>query len=289
MLTLIAVALALQVPAKTPPPSPMFGSFVLGVGDLDGDKVADFLIGDSGWDPETRAAHWVLSGKTALELCSFHAEDAGVEFPLHIYPAGDADADDIGDLWIVSPPRPKTSETRIALWSGKSRAMVREATSDERERVSAREFGDFDRDGVLDKLQGTSIHSGKDGSKLYTLPAEAELTLLLDDIGGDGRAEVLCARSRTGVAQGDVALYSSRDGHLIWDVMDDDYWYFGATIDVVGDLDGDGIRDWIVGGDNHRSHENGVCGLRSGRTGDRLASFRRSGRGVMASGPLFAK
>jgi hypothetical protein len=326
MLSLLALAALIQEPAKNAPISlrakfalallvfvgsalilasaliptlsPMFGSFVVGVGDVDGDGKPDFVIGDEGWRPTASpAAFWVISGRDAHEIHSFHAQDVSVEFPRHVFPAGDADQDGLADLWLVLEPTAGSTETRIALWSAKTKTITRVATNDQRVPVLARvdgqePFGDLDGDSVTDKFvvhsANAEIRSGKDTSLLCRIDAAVTEVVLFDDVAADGRPALLCTDPGFGIAQGRVFLCSGRDGRSIWDVMNfDDYWHFGSTISIVGDLDGDGVRDWIVGGCNDRSHENGLAGIHSGKTGVQLATFTRNERGVSVSGQLF--
>jgi hypothetical protein len=294
MLSILALAVLIQEPAKAPAVSPMFGSFVLGVGDVDGDKVPDFLIGDEGWTPSASpAAFWVLSGKDAHEILAFHAESAGTEFPSHVIPAGDADKDGHADLWLVLAPKSGSTERRVVLWSAKSKALTRDATRDERVPVLSladgqRPLGDFNGDGVADELRGKSILSGKDNSVLWSGDT-AEEVLLFDDVDHDGARDLLCAFPNSAVAQGNVVLVSSRSGNQIWNVGGNGASYFGAAIDVVGDLDGDGVNEWIVGNDNLESHDPGLPQIRSGKTGALLATLRRRGSDVLSFGPLFTK
>ena len=296
MLSLLALAALMQEPAKSPPLSPMFGSFVLGVGDVDGDRVPDFLIGDEGWTPNaTPAAFWILSGKDAHELFAFHAGDSGFEFPRLVFPAGDADADGRADLWLVLAPNSVAVGARIALWSGKSKTIVREADSDERRSVLAytdfkRPLGDFDADGVADKLVGgefeSEIRSGKDDSVLWRGLNSVQMRLL-EDVDQDGARDLLCMYPAARIDGVSVQLVSSRTHRALWKVEHAGDCFFGAPIDVIGDLDGDGTSDWIVSGADHKSHAPGDTEIRSGKTGALLASFTRNDRAVQVSGSLF--
>jgi hypothetical protein len=275
----------------------MFGSFVFGVGDVDGDKVPDFLIGDEGWTASaTPAAFWTLSGYDAHEIFAFHAEVSAFEFPRLVFPAGDVDTDGRADLWLVLPPKSVALGARIALWSGKSKTIVREAEPDERRAVLAfgarkRPFGDFDADGTVDKFvigeSTTEIRSGKNDSVLWKCD-NAEQILLMEDVDHDGARDLLLTDPARDIANVVVQLVSSRTSRAIWKLELAGDWSSAGPTSVIGDLDGDRASEWIIGGAIHNSHEPGATEIRSGKTGALLASFTRDGRAVQASGSLFA-
>jgi hypothetical protein len=297
MISLLAIAALIQEPAKSPPLSPMFGGCVFGVGDVDGDKVPDFLIGDEGWTASAiPAAFWILSGADAHEIHAFHAEVSAFEFPRLVFPAGDVDTDGRADLWLVLPPKSVALGARIALWSGKSKTIVREADSKERRAVLAfgerkRPFGDFDGDGTADELvigdTMTSIRSGKDDSVLWS-GGNAEQILLMEDVDHDGARDLLRTDPARNIANVVVQLLSSRTNRAIWKLELAGDWSSAGPTSVIGDLDGDRASEWIIGGANHNSHEPGATEIRSGKTGALLASFTRDGCAVEVSGSLFA-
>ena len=170
---LLGIALlALQGVAASPSTlSPMFGNFVIGVGDVDGDKLSDFVIGDEGWEPSgSPAAFWVLSGKDAREIHAFHAPDSGADMPDLVVAAGDVDGDEHTDLWLILDRKTDKTPARVALWLGKTHSVMRYANDAEQRRCPCLEllpppFGDLDGDGTPDyTMHGGSItvRSGKD-------------------------------------------------------------------------------------------------------------------------------
>jgi hypothetical protein len=122
---------------------------------------------------------------------------------------------------------------------------------------------DIDGDGTGDIFAGNisdaapaRVFSGDDGGELYALDGEGEgggfgPGSFIDDVDGDGVADlIVCARLNDAgaVNGGKVFVYSGRDGSLIrtmtHTVADQ---RFGAHAAPIGDHDGDGIGDYLVG------------------------------------------
>jgi hypothetical protein len=236
----------------------------------------------------------VLSGKEGREIHAFHARELGARMPVGVIPAGNVDGDASADPWLVLERNDAKKLGHVELWSGAARSAARVASDAALAwNYFRRAFGDLNGDGSVDYTMSAAelvtVRSGTDDRALWSAPV-TDVVVLADDVDGDGRRDVLCADPRRGIAEGAVELRSGATGaRILWTADGAGrFWYFGSMIDLVGDLDGDGVRDWIVGGPNHRSHEHGVASLRSGRTGAELASFERSELRITISGSLFA-
>jgi hypothetical protein len=135
---------------------------------------------------------------------------------------------------------------------------------------------DLDGDGVAELAigapgtQSVVVVSGATGAMLYAVVAGGygdfgRRVRAIGDCDGDGLADFIVPSWRENGYAGACRVYSGVDGTLL-------YAYFGATddrlgrdADGVGDLDGDGRADFIVGADGEQ--HTGVARVYSGATG----------------------
>ena len=163
--------------------------------------------------------------------------------------------------------------------------------------------GDIDGD-TLDDLCVTSPPAGTGGAGTVEIRSEASGALLhtwehadedvmfgravaaLGDIDGDRCADLLVgAPLRRTPATAGVEAWSGRTGTCLWRITDSTA-SFGAALAALGDLDGDGHRDFVVGRSPLALHRTGSAEIRSGKDGHLLHALACERTGVWFGGAV---
>ena len=207
----------------------------------------------------------------------------------------------------VDPDQPWREPTRILhAWSGESPG--------DQFGWEATRLGDLDADGVSDVIvsapflqaEGTQVgrvyvYSGKSGEEIRRHTGrEAELLgfgiAAAGDVDGDGTPDYVAGAPGAASGQGQVTVWSGRDGSVILSVPGERSGdRFGENVSPVGDVDGDGRDDVAVGAPQHdgKGQDSGRAYVLSGKRGDvllRLDGQRAGDRfgsavGANAGGP----
>lgn len=245
-------------------------------------------------------------------------EGGGDQFGASLAAAGDWNGDGIGDL-VVGAPRPWGGQPGYAaVLSGANGDVLRVlagSEGDDHFGISVAGGEDLDGDGVAEVVVGAvswkgqargiagivRIFSGADGHLLRALaqPAGAEMfgreLLLLDDVDGDGKGDVLVGcpaldGSLDGAA-GKVIACSGATGAILYESVGEDRRdRFAQSLARAGDLDGDSIPDVLIGAPGFAKEErdSGYVRAISGRTGSTLFTLalgpRHSGFGYALAG-----
>ncbi len=283
------------------------GSSVAGVGDLDLDGVPDIAFGsgylDSNGSPMGEGEVYVHSGATGSLL--FHFNDPAFHFT-KVVPAGDVNADGVPDLVLGAPDTDVSSMTNagsVLVYSGQDGSQLFRfdgAQAHDRLGVSVSGEEDANGDGVPDFLLGADqadplnpsgfgtgmalLMSGADGSQLHALSGVAlgdgfgRAVSLCGDLDGDASADLLVGAPSGGTGAkaglGAATLYSGQSGAILH-VSEGGRGSgsFGIGVDVVGDIDGDGIADLLIAEPN-RSPQGyssiGAVGVYSGANGSKI-------------------
>jgi len=235
------------------------------VGDHDRDGTPDLLVVSR--VPGVLAQ--VLSGRSGEPLLTV-AGDAAEHATRRAVAAGDQDGDGVGDI-LVGLPQWRDETGRVELFSGASGRSLRSWEGEHPgARLGAALLGGLREDGLSDLVlaapgDGTVlVCSAADGSILSTLlGTEGESSfgtslVPLGDLDGDGR--------------GEVGIGAERDGEDELLVLTSDGWNLRFTSTrgedrrnphdcaPFGDDDGDGVRDLLVGADDHLALVSGADG-----------------------------
>lgn len=265
-----------------------FGAAVAGVGDIDGDGVADLVIGarrDSQGDPQSGRV-FVVSGVDGATIREHNGSFASF-FGHAVAAVGDADGDGVGDYVIGSPSAAPNGLTSglAEVFSGRTGMRLHRLpglTPGERAGHAVAGVGDVDGDGYDDVAVGAPladgvagldagsvrVHSGRTGALLHTVFGDATRALLgwsvagVGDIDGDGRDDwvVGILRDATGgPAAGAARVYSGATASVLHTKHGTAGAWFGAAVSGGVDVDADGTPDWAVG-----APEDSLLGPRAG-------------------------
>jgi hypothetical protein len=194
-----------------------FGRAVASCGDMDGDTVPDFIVGESGYNGNAGRV-LVYSGATATVIHDVPGSATdGLGFSVSC--AGDLDNDSVPDFLAGCPftgSNGFTENGRVVAYSGATAAVLLQL--------------DGDADGVQ---FGRAVDGGF-------------------DVDSDGRPDLIVGAPFTApggvIAAGSAFVHSGANGQLLHRVdglnLGDNLGYSCA---LTGDVDGDGFSDFVVG------------------------------------------
>ncbi len=260
-----------------------FGRCVSGTQDVDGDGIPDVLVGAPQAD---------IGGPNAGELSLFSGSDGTLlrvhrgstfdQLGFSTVGTGDLNGDGRGDYAVGVPFSDAAAFNggAVMVFSGTDGALLYQVAG----QVAGDQLGfglsggqELNGDGVLDLgvcAPGADANgfdsgaayalSGLDGSLLRVFPGPGpglylSAVSLLGDVNGDGRGEVLagCAGAQGAANEaGQVELFSGSDGSSLKLFLGPRaLGWFGAAVAGGGDVNGDGIPDFLVGAPGHQDHQ----------------------------------
>lgn len=249
------------------------GSSVAGAGDVDGDGVGDLIVGAPSVSVNglfKNGAAYVFSGATGNLLHRFDGSSDSARMGFAVDGAGDVNGDGQADL-IVGEPLADfggNQSGRVTVYSGASGDalyIIDGGSNYNQQGGTVRGAGDLDLDGYDDfciaptdpstnptTADSVSTYSGRTGALLHNIVSISiggEIGRSIGvggDIDGDGFLDL--AFGSNGFGDGLVYLHRGIDGELIQVLDPVDFGPdFGAGVDLIHDLDGDGLAEILVG------------------------------------------
>ncbi|HKB16864.1 MAG TPA: VCBS repeat-containing protein [Planctomycetota bacterium] len=200
-----------------PPSTPAFAAAVSGAGDVNGDGFEDIIVGAPAWGFPSPGQAFVYSGATGTVIQSWAGSIPLDLFGASVHGIGDVDGDGLPDVAVGAPGAGSTGAPLgyVRVFSGGTGNLL------------------FDITGPSGPLEyfGRVVAGG-------------------GDVDADGVPDfaVTAPGYPAGSSFGRVLVFSGSSAAVLLDRTGNTYFEgFGASVDLVGDLNGDGSDDLAVG------------------------------------------
>ena len=280
-----------------------FGAAVSGGGDIDGDGVADLIVGIRGDDSNgsNSGSVRVFSGVDGSVLFNFDGDSAGDEFGFSVSNTGDVNGDGFADLIVGASGDDNNGQNSgsARVLSGSDGSVLYNFNGDSAGDFMGRAVGgpgDVNGDGFADLIVGiplddtngensgkARVFSGINGAVLYDFTGDSAgdifgRSVSGADINGDGNADLIVGAPRddnNGAESGSARVFSGASGAIIYSFDGDSAGYSFGRSACGADFNGDGTIDLIVGApsDDTNGENNGSVRVFSGTDGSALFNF----------------
>jgi hypothetical protein len=270
-----------------PETSDEFGTTVARLGDLDGDGVDEYAVGQPDADTPVAAgagAVHVFSGATGALYCEVYDTDGGGSDGFGDALAGvpDVTGDGVPDFVVGAPfyDGSQSNSGTALIFDGATCTIDRRLTALVQESgnqfgTSVAHVGDVNLDGVPDIAVGTpfrddtgtnigqiDVYEGDSGQRIHRLVTGVDNDQLghaitgIDDLDGDLVPEIVAGVYNRDGARGAVVVFSGATGAIVatWDRPSSGGGdSFGFSVAAIGDVTGDGVHDVVVGAINEET------------------------------------
>ena len=263
-----------------------FGSSVSGAGDVNGDGFADLIVGSFTFlngNPAINRSVRVLSGSNGSVLYNFEGSSNGDRLGRSVSGAGDVNGDGFDDLIVEGK-----SQGSARVFSGSDGSVLYDfnfvlsfgiGSID----LSVSGAGDVNGDGFDDLIVGVTernefqdlvvgrarVLSGSDGSILFNFDGDSRDDWFgrsvsgAGDVNGDGFDDLIVGATHdddNGDNSGSARVFSGSDGSALYTFDgDSDLDNFGRSVSGAGDVNGDGLADFIVGASGGGANDGGYA------------------------------